>query len=45
MFETCDKFEFLKPVHSDTPRGNCRKIKKYGLSGWAKHREKFYPWL
>jgi Protein of unknown function (DUF3795) len=44
-FETCDKFEFLKPVHGDTTRGNLRKIKKYGLSGWAKHRGKFYSWL
>lgn len=44
MFETCDKFEFLRLVHGDTPRGNLRKIKKYGLEGWAKYREKFYPW-
>jgi len=44
MFETCDRFEFLSPVHSDAPRGNLRKIKKHGLEGWAKYREKFYPW-
>lgn len=44
MLETCDKFEFLRPVHGDTPRGNLRKIKKFGLNGWAKHRDKFYPW-
>ena len=44
MFEACDKSEFLKPVHSDAVKGNLRKIKKYGLEGWAKHREKFYPW-
>jgi len=44
VFEICDKFEFLKPVHGDTTKGNLRKIKKYGLEGWAKHRQKFYPW-
>ncbi len=44
MFETCDKFEFLRPVHGDTTRGNLRKIKEYGLNKWAEHREKFYAW-
>jgi hypothetical protein len=43
--ETCDKFEFLKPVHGDTTKANLRKIKEYGLDGWAKHRNKFYSWL
>ena len=45
MFETCDKFEFLRPVHGDTPRGNLRKIKEHGLSRWAEHRGKYYAWL
>lgn len=44
IFETCDKFEFLKQVHSDAPKSNLRKIKRYGLQGWAKYRDKFYPW-
>lgn len=44
-FERCDKFEFFRPMHGDTTKGNLRKIKKYGLSGWAEHREKFYRWL
>lgn len=43
-FEICDKFEFLRPVHSDATRSNLRKIRKYGLDGWAKHRGKFYSW-
>lgn len=43
-FEMCDKFEFLKPIHGDTTKGNLRKIKQYGLDGWVKHRGKFYPW-
>jgi hypothetical protein len=44
-FEVCDKFEFLRPVHADTAKGNLRKIRKHGLEGWAKYRGKFYPWL
>ncbi len=43
-FERCDKFEFFKPIHGDTTRGNLRKIKEYGLNKWAEHREKFYAW-
>jgi hypothetical protein len=44
-FERCDKFESFRPVHGNTTKRNLRKIKKYGLNGWAEHREKFYPWL
>ncbi len=44
-FEGCKKFEFFKPIHGDTTKENLRKIKKYGLSEWAKHRGKFYLWL
>ena len=44
VFESCDKFEFFIPVHGDTTKGNLRKIKQYGLKGWAKYRDKFYPW-
>lgn len=44
-FEICEKFEFFKPMHGDATRVNLRKIKEYGLSNWAKHREKFYRWL
>jgi Protein of unknown function (DUF3795) len=44
IFETCHKSAFLIPVHGDSTRGNLRKIKKYGLNSWAKHRDKFYPW-
>ena len=43
-FETCDKFEFFKPIHGDTTRSNLRKIRRYGLDNWAKHRDKFYAW-
>jgi hypothetical protein len=41
----CDKFEFFKPIHGDTTKGNLRKIKEYGLNRWVEHREKFYSWL
>ena len=44
IFETCDKFDFLIPVHGDTTKGNLRKIREYGPDGWAKHRNRFYPW-
>jgi len=44
QMEKCTKFEFLKPIHGDNPRGNLRKVQDYGLSRWAKHRGKFYPW-
>jgi len=44
-FERCNKFESFKLFHGDTTKENLRKIKKHGLSGWAKHRGKFYAWL
>ena len=44
-FERCEKFEFLKPFHGDTPHKNLRKIKEYGFDRWVEHREKFYVWL
>jgi len=44
-FETCEKFDFLKPFHADSPITNLIKIKKHGLAGWAKYRDKCYPWV
>ena len=44
-FEKCDKFQFFKLFHSDNAKENLRKIKKYGLDQWAKHRGEFYKWL
>jgi len=43
--EGCGKFEFLKLLHGNVPKENLRKIRKYGLYKWAKHRGKFYSWL
>ena len=45
IFESCKKFDFLRPFHGDAPLKNLRMIREYGLEGWARHREKFYPWL
>jgi hypothetical protein len=44
-FETCGKFDFLKPFHGEGPINNLRLINKYGLSNWAPFRDKCYPWL
>lgn len=44
-FERCERFELLKRFHGDTPQKNLRKIKKYGLDKWAKHRGKHFLWL
>jgi len=44
-FEGCGKFEFLEPICGDTPQQNLRKIKEYGLDGWAQYRGKYYAWL
>jgi len=44
QMERCGKFEFLKTMHGDSPRENLKKVQKYGLSKWAAHRGKFYPW-
>ena len=44
-FETCKKRDFLNPFHGDAPLRNLRKIREFGVGVWAKHREKFYPWL
>jgi len=44
-FATCDKLDFLKPFHGDAPVNNLRKIETYGISNWARHRDKCYPWV
>ena len=44
-YETCEKFDSLKPFCGDTPLRNLGKIKEFGITAWAKHRGKFYPWV
>ena len=43
--DKCEWFDFLEPFHGDTPKKNCRLIKKYGIEDWSDHRLKCYPWL
>ena len=43
-FEHCQKFEFLKPFHGNSPIQNLRKIKELGLDRWVEHRQRFYVW-
>ena len=38
-FETCDKFDFLKPVHEDAYLKNLRKIKKQGLDKFIEGKQ------
>jgi len=44
-FKKCEKLDFLKPFHGDSPLINLRKIKEFGMDNWVKHREKCYQWL
>jgi hypothetical protein len=44
-YKVCEKLDFLKPFHGDTPLHNLDRIKKLGIEAWAKHRGKCYPWL
>ena len=43
-YEKCEKLDFLKLFHGDTPVRNLGKIKELGIKAWAAHRGKFYPW-
>lgn len=44
-FENCEKLKFLKQFHGSGIVENLRKIQRYGILDWAKHREKCYPWF
>lgn len=44
-YKTCEKLDFLKPFHGNTPVDNLSKIKEFGVKAWAKRRGKFYQWL
>jgi hypothetical protein len=35
-FETCEKLDFLKPIHGDEHLQNLRKLKKHGTKGFIK---------
>jgi hypothetical protein len=44
-YKGCEKLDFLKPFHGETPLHNLGMIKKFGIEAWATHRGKCYPWL
>lgn len=44
QFDACDKFEFLKAFHGDTPKKNCSVIQQYGLEKLEEERSPFYVW-
>ncbi len=41
-FETCEKLDFLKPVHGDAHLKNLRKIKKQGIDGFLEEKKHWY---
>lgn len=41
-FETCEKLDFLKPVHGDAHVKNLRAIKKEGKDGFVKDKRLWY---
>ena len=41
-FETCDKLDFLRPVHGDAHLRNLRKIKQRGVSEFLKGKRHWY---
>lgn len=42
--EKCKKFQFLVPFHGETPKKNLKKVRKLGLEGGIRLREKCYVW-
>jgi hypothetical protein len=44
-YKACEKLDFLKTFHGDTPLHNLGMIRKLGIEAWAKHWGKCYPWL
>ncbi len=44
QLDACDKFEFLKALHGDTPEKNCSLIRQHGLWKLEDGRYPFYVW-
>ena len=40
-FETCAKFDFLKPIHGDATTKNLRKLRKVGIESFLKSSRDF----
>ena len=43
-FESCEKFEFLKPRCGNAVMHNLKEIRECGLEGWSRRRSPFYNW-
>ena len=41
-FETCEKLDFLKPIHGDAHLKNLRKIKKQGIDKFLEGKKHWY---
>jgi hypothetical protein len=44
IFETCEKFESLKPRCEASVMHNLREIRENGFKGWSKFRKPIYNW-
>ncbi|AKB78818.1 hypothetical protein MSHOH_2335 [Methanosarcina horonobensis HB-1 = JCM 15518] len=44
IFETCEKFESLKPRCGASVMHNLREIRENGFKGWSKLRKPIYNW-
>ena len=44
QLDNCDRFDFLKPFHGDTPKNNCNEIHNNGFTNFALIKHPFYVW-
>jgi hypothetical protein len=40
----CDKFDFLKPFHGETPKNNCIDLLNNGFENFILRKQVFYIW-
>ena len=40
----CDKFDFLKPFHGETPKNNCIDLHNNGFENFVSRKQAFYVW-
>jgi len=40
----CNKFDFLKPFHGETPRSNCIDLLNSGFDNFDLRKQAFYTW-
>ena len=44
MLNHCDKFDFLKPFHGETPQKNCIDLQNNGFDNFDSKKQAFYIW-